>query len=134
MARAALAAPGHRSDAKCRRRVGQQRDVGGEEAWQGRRRLSCQRVAQVERKVGHHEGEGGMAVAAMTTVVAMRYRLIVQKIETIIVVLVLVEIMTMAVCRRGVEMPMQCVLRRPDCLERHEPHQKNQESTTHGAR
>lgn len=128
MARAALAAPGHRSDANGRRRVGKQRDVGGEGRWQSRWRLGCQRVAEAEREIGDHEGKGSMAVAAMTTVVAVRRRFVVQKIGDIIVVM----IMIMAVCCRDVEMPVQCVPRRPGSLERHEPHQKNQEYTTHG--
>lgn len=87
------------------------------------------RIGQADREVGHHEGEGGMAVAAMVAVVAMRRRFVAQEIETVVVV---VEMMVMAVCRRGVEMPVQCVFRRPDGLERHEPHQKDQERTTHG--
>lgn len=98
----------------------------GEGHGQGRWRLGCQRVAQAKRKVSHHERKDGMAVVAMTTIVAMRRWLVVQKIETIIVVLVVILAVIMAVtmCRRGIEMPVQCVLRRPDYLERHKPHQK----------
>lgn len=73
-----------------------------------------------------------MAVAAMAAVVAVSRRFVVQKIEAIVVV-VLVVIMAMTVCCRVVEMPVQCMLRRPDSLERHEPHQKNQKCTTHRA-
>lgn len=94
--------------------------------------MGCQRVAQAERKVGHHKHKYGMAVVAMTTIVAMRRRLVVQKIETIIVVLAVIMAVTM--CRHGIDMPVQCVLRRPDYLERHEPHQRYKQRTTHGTR
>lgn len=69
-------------------------------------------------------------MATMATVVAVRCRFVIQKTGAIIVALIV--FMVMAVCRRGIEMPVQCVLRRPGSLERHEPHQKNQEYTTHG--
>lgn len=75
-----------------------------------------------------------MAVATMTTVVAMRRRFVAQKMIGTIIVVVLMVIMGMAVRRRDIEVPVQCVPRRPDGLERYEPHQENQKRTTHGAK
>ena len=134
MARAAQAAPRHRSDANGRRGIEKQGNVRGEGCGRGRWRLGRQRVRQADPGIGNHESEGGMAMTAMMTIIAMRCGRATREIEVAIIVMILVMIvvMTMAVRRRSVEMPMQGMPGRPGSLERHEQHEGNQKGAAHG--
>lgn len=76
-----------------------------------------------------------MAVAAVLTVLVMSAKQVFHDVEEAVVVVVMAVIMILVVAvRGGCQMLMHGMPRRPDGLEGHEPHEEDQERTTHGAR
>lgn len=72
-----------------------------------------------------------MAMAALVSVIVVRRGFVMQAVK--IVAMLMAVIVIVAVHNRGVEMSVQGMPCRPGGLEGHEPHEKNQEYTTHGA-
>lgn len=69
------------------------------------------------------------------TVLVMGSKHVVHDVEEVVVVVVMAVIMILVVAvRGGCQMLMHGMPRRPDGLEGHEPHEEDQERTTHGAR
>jgi len=78
-----------------------------------------------------------MAVAAVVTVLVMGAEHVIHDVEETVVVVVvtvaMVEIMIVVVGMRGSgHVLVHGMPRRPDGLEGHEPHEEDQERTTHG--